>query len=290
MDSWMYTLGSDTNKCGSSEDSTKKTCAIKRVTLLVDSRDRNYEQHPKPSQYVITLPSVLYNVTSATLKSIELPTTYHVFSTNRSNTTLVVSLDGVTQTVSVGDGNYSLTTMRTALQTALNEAFSPSTFAVSFDEVSGRCTITASPSAPLTIDTTSVDPIKQPTQSCLAWFLGFPVGSLTNGTGTVTGVSPTNLNPETYITIDIEELNGVQQCGLWGAGGTQGTVFGKVPLAVQTGAYQVYDKVLATSEYIPAIAKLEKLHIALKWHDGSLVDFNNVEHSATLELTCTQTR
>lgn len=290
MDSWTYTLASDKAACGTSEDSTKGTCAVKRVTLLIDSRDRDYAKHATPSQYVVRLPDTLYNVTSATLKSAEIPTSYYVFSTARGNTTLNMVVGGVPQTVTVPNGNYSFTTMKAALQTALGVAYGGSTFTVTFDDATYKCTISVSPSAAVSVDTTSINPAVTPTQSCLAWYLGFPIGTTTTGNPSVTGTKVSNLNPETYLLVDIEELNGVKQCGIYGSGGTQGDVFAKIPLAVQTFSYQTFDKVLSSVEFVPPIAKLDQLRVSFKWHDGSLVDFGGVEGSITLELTCTQSR
>jgi hypothetical protein len=113
---------------------------------------------------------------------------------------------------------------------------------------------------------------------------------VTAGAGSVQGTRVANLNPETYVLLDIEELNGVQQCAIFGTGGTQGAVFGKVPIVNQQFSTFCYDKQLSTSEFVPAIPKLDRLRVALRWHDGSLVDFAGVEHSFTLELSCTTAR
>lgn len=286
-EAWTYTLGTG---CGTSEDSSKKTCAVKRVSLLIDSRDRDYARHPSASSYVVKLPSHLFNVTSAMLKSIELPTSYYVFTAGKNNTSLVVSVGGVTRTITIPDGNYSFNTMSTALSAALGAAFPGSSFSVTFSDATYRINIAVTPSAVVAVDCSAVNPITTPTQFGLAYFLGFPAGVITSGTGNVSGTSVASLNPETYLLVDIEELNTVQQAGMWGRGGSSGTVFAKVPITNPTMSVTVFDKLITASDYVPPIARLESLRISLRFHDGSLVDFHGCEHSMTLELACTQSR
>lgn len=286
-EAWTYTLGTG---CGTSEDSSKKTCAVKRVSLLIDSRDRDYTRYPSASSYVVKLPSSLYNVTSAMLKSIELPTSYYVFSASKNNTSLVVIVDGVTQTITIPDGNYSFATMSSALVAALAAGFPGSTFTVTFSDATYRINVAVSPSVTIAVDCAAIDPVVTPTQYGLAYFLGFPAGVITSGTGNVSGTTVASLNPETYLLVDIEELNTVQQAGMWGRGGSSGTVFAKVPIANPTMSVTVYDKLITASDYVPPIARIESLRISLRFHDGSLVDFHGCEHSMTLELACTQSR
>lgn len=286
-DAWAYTLAAG---CGMSEDSSKKTCAVKRVSLLVDSRDRDYSRHPTSSSYVVRLPSTLFNVTSAMLKSIELPTSYYVFSASRQNTSLVVSVGGVTTTVTIPDGNYTFSTMSAALTAALTAAFPGSTFTATFSDATYKTTLTVSPSAAIAVDCSAVNPVETPTQYGLASYIGFPPGVVTSGTGSVSGTRVASLNPESYLLVHIEELNTVQQGGMWGGGGSGGVAFAKVPVTNPTMCTFVYDKLITASDYIPPIARLESLRVSLRFHDGSLVDFNGCDHSMTLELVCTQTR
>lgn len=123
-----------------------------RVTFHIDSRDRDYDLYPSSSQFVVELPEMLKNVRSAVLVTAELPITYYVFSAARGTNSLRVTLGAVTRDVTIPDGNYTTSTMAAALKAALEAAFAGTTFTVTFDAASLKCTITAS-SGILVVDT-----------------------------------------------------------------------------------------------------------------------------------------
>lgn len=258
---------------------------IKRVTVLVDSRDRDYEKHPSPSRYVVALPEPLYNVSNAVLISAELPATYYVFSAAASNTTLRTTVGPTTLNVSIPDGNYTLATMKTALQTALNSAFGGG-FTVDVSDATSKFSIACT--SAFSIDCTGA---AKPTAWGLGYYLGLEGGKVTgsDGGGKITGTYVASMNPEMYMVISIDELNSVKQAGIYGSI-TQGKVFAKVPLCRGAFQYSFYDKTLTCNELQPPRAKLDKLTISLRFHDGTPVDFHGAEHSMTIEFACTQTR
>lgn len=257
----------------------------RRVTLLVDSRDRDYAKYPSASQYVVNLPQTLNNVKSAVLISAEMPSTYYVFTAAKGTTSLRVTVNVTTATVTIPDGNYTTTTMAAALKTALEAAFAGTTFTITFDPATYRCTIAISPSNTLTVDCTSAT---KNTDWGLGYYLGFARGVATTGTATITGSLASNMNPELYYLIDITELNAVDETAV---GGRRGA-FAKVPLQSGSFQYSFYNTILACfmcNEQKPPKARLDKLSVSIRFRDGTLVDFNNAEHSMTIELVCTQT-
>lgn len=257
----------------------------RRVTLLVDSRDRDYAKYPSASQYVVNLPQTLNNVKSAVLISAEMPSTYYVFTAAKGTTSLLVTVNVTTNTVTIPDGNYTTTTMAAALKTALEAAFAGTTFTITFDPATYKCTIAISPSNTLTVDCTTA--VKN-TDWGLGYYLGFARGVATTGTATITGSLASNMNPELYYLIDIAELNAVDETAV---GGRRGA-FAKVPLQSGISQNSFYSTVLACfmcNEQKPPKARLDKLSVSIRFRDGTLVDFNNAEHSMTVELVCTQT-
>lgn len=260
-----------------------------RKTVHIDSRDRDYDKYPSGSQFAVALPETIQNVTSAVLVSAELPLSYYVFSAARGNTTLKATLNGTTKSVTVPDGNYGPTTMAAALKTALQSAFSPATFNVGFDTSTMKCTIsaTSSPSGTLSVDTT--DAVKK-TEWGLGYYLGFPRATVTSGTGAVTGTSVASMNPENYLLIEIEELNGIRQAAMYATGGSGRTSFAKVPLNGDSYTYNYYDKTLTYVDLRPQLNRIDRLNISIRFHDGTLVDLNGGEWSMSLEFACTLTR
>lgn len=256
-----------------------------RTTIHVDSRDRDFGTWPTSSEFVVTLPETLKNVSSAVLVTAELPLMYYVFSAARGNTSLTLTVNAVTATVTIPDGNYTSAQMAAALKTVLDAAFS-SLFTVTFDPVTMKCTI-ATPGSTISVVATGVT---KNTEWGLGYYLGFRGGVTTTGTNAVTGTFVANLNPENYLLLDIEELNGLASCALYNAGGSGLRTFAKIPLNGASYQYNFYDKAVTYVERRPQLNRLEKLRVSVRFHDGTLVDLNGCEWSFSIEFACTLTR
>ena len=266
----------------------------RKVTVLVDSRDRDYATNPSASSFVIRLPEILHNVTNAVLISAELPTTYHVFSAAKGNTTLRLTIDGVSRDVTIPDGNYAPAALAAAVQAAIVDAdYTTDNIAVTVGTADTRCTITATtePTSQIIVDCTAATlGNSKPTNWGLAYYLGFTRDTTHTGIGSLTGSRVVTADPEAYVLVDIDELNGVSETAMYADGGTRGA-FAKIPLTQKNfGQFSVYDKTLVCNELRPPRARLDRLSISLRYHDGTLLDLNGAEWSATVELTCTQTR
>ncbi|NDE02906.1 MAG: hypothetical protein EBZ91_14495, partial [Gammaproteobacteria bacterium] len=257
-----------------------------RTTVHVDSRDRDFARHPGSSAFVIQLPEALKNVSSAVLVSAELPLSYYVFSAARGNTSLTVGLNGTFRTVTVPDGNYTMASMASQLAALLAAAHPGVTFTVTFSDQTKRCTIAAQ-GWTVAVDATAA---AKPTEWGLGYYLGFRAGVVTSGVNAVTGTYVATMNPENYLLIDIEELNGVGQPALYAGGGSGRRSFAKVPLNGDSYQYHYYDKTLSYVELRPQLTKLTSMRVSIRFHDGTLVDLNGGEWSMTLEFACTLAR
>lgn len=263
---------------------------ITTKTLFVNSRERDFTKYPSSGSYVIDLPRTYNNVIGAHMASAEIPSSFYVFTAALGNTSMNVDVNGSTRTITIPDGNYGFSSISAAIQTALNTAFVGETyeFSVSVSPSTGKFKIDCvnlPASTTLGIDTTSVLPSKN-VEWGLAYYLGFPKGVLTSGTansGTITAPRMALLNPYTYLILDVAELNGSDHVGVSGGN----SVFGKIPLTVNSFNFVFYDKVLSKQTYNPPRLQLNKLHVAFRFPDGHPVDFQGVEHSFTIELTCT---
>ena len=264
----------------------------RRVTVLVDSRDRDYDTFATSSQFVLRLPEMLHNVTGGVLVSAELPTTAHVFSAARGNTTLRVTVNGTTRDLVLPDGNYTYATLVLALQGVVDAAGFGTDVRVGIDPASSKFSIwTLDPDLLVTVDCQAATlGNSRRTNWGLGYQLGFARDTALTAAGGVDAPRVASVDPESYVLVDIDELNGVSRTSMSAEGGTR-AAFAKVPMSAKsTGQYTFYDKTLLCNELRPPRAHLDKLSIALRYHDGSLVDLNGGEWSATIELTCTQTR
>jgi hypothetical protein len=253
-------------------------------TVFVDSRHRDTTKYPSTSDYFIDLPRTYHNVTTAHLVSSEIPSSFYVFRSLYGNTSLTLIVDSTPQTITIPDGNYGFSSIAAAIETALEEAFPGLAFSVGIDPITSKFSLTCDtdPTVSLGIDTTNA-PQDKNSEWGLAYFLGFPKGVVTSGTGTVISPGMASLNPHTYILLRLGGgLNGTDHTGSRGGN----SAFGKIPLPVNSYNFVFYDKVLNRQFLKPALAKLNRLHVSFTFHDGTPVDFHNMEHSFTLEFTC----
>ena len=203
---------------------------------------------------------------------------------------MVVTINATSHTVTIPDGNYGFTSMCAALITALNQAFAVETyeFDVTVDPTTCKLTIQCTnlpASTTVAVDTTGA-PASKNTDWGLAYYLGFPKGVVTTGptnTGTLSAPGIASLNPHTYLLLNIRELNGTDHVGMEGGNST----FGKIPLPVNSYNFVFYDKVLSKQIFSPPRLVLNRLHISFTLPDGAPVNFHGMEHSFTIELTCT---
>jgi hypothetical protein len=259
--------------------------------ILVHSKTRDFEKYPNPNGYVIDLPRTYNNVIGVCLISAEIPSSFYVFSTADGNTSLTVTVDTTTHTITIPDGNYGFSSMITALTAALNAAFSGLTFEVAVNSITSKFTITCltSPGTKtVSIDTTTA-PASKNTEWGLAYYLGFPKGVVTSGvsnTNAVTASFVATMNPHNYLLLNIEEINATDHVGFEGGNST----FAKIPLTVNSYNLAFYDKILSIQKFgLPRVC-LKRLHVDITFADGTLVDFQGMEHSFTIELTYSNER
>ena len=302
--------------------SSKKVWRKIRKTIIIDSRDRQITQSSSPGSYNIVLPTVYSNIYSITLRSYEVPFTYNQFSACQNNTSFSMTYTpsggaASTKTITIPDGNYTITTlpafltqnMNTAFGTlataALNTYWNPVTglasiySTVSGDSISLNFTVSQSPNCGT----------GQNTVLSTGWGLGYYLGFYqsnysssntqiytatsqlsTLGLPNITGNFIMNPSPETYILLDIAGLNKIDETGLDGriAGRIDGA-FAKIPLTNNTGEYMFFQDTSGPSPlnhrvYNPPISKLDRMTVRWRRHDGRTIDFNGGEHSFTLEL------
>ena len=242
-------------------------------TLLVDSRDRNAGV---PGSYRIFLPREYEHVVSARLLTAEIPSTFYVFTASAGNSTLYLTLDGeyAPARITVPDGNYGVVDMQAALLDALNES-TDLVWSASISPTTQRITLSNSDLVNFSVDGSSG----------LGKYLGFDGVQLSEG-GSITSTRIVSLTPYTYILLDIEELNGIDEGSVGGDGAGRGA-FCKIPFNARSFEYATLDTHHGAMPYVNVnIARLDRLRIRLRFHeDGEIIDFNGIDHSFTLEIT-----
>ena len=285
----------------------KKVWRKVRKTICIDSRDREIAHDSHPGSYTVTLPTVYQNIYAVNLRSIELPYSYYVFSACARNTSMVATYNGGPQTtITIPDGNYDANTLAGQITAELNNAFGTSPgnttpFGITYDAVTGKFTITAN-----SVFTLNLTNAPGPNTNCGA-ALGFPY---TTGWGlgyylgfqpqlkTATGTAPTytltsdfvvNTYPEPSIFMEIVNFNKIDESAPDDRrDGIINGSFAKIPMNVSPGGFlyllDTASYPINRHVYSPPIGKTNTLQIRFRFHDGRTVNFNNVEHSFTLEL------
>ena len=266
------------------------TRCLSRRILLVDSSDRDTTKYPSPGSYVLTLPVEYRNVVRVRLLTVEVPTTFYAFTAAFANVTVgacVYDLSGNSSAVvpiQIGNGNYDASTLASTLQGLLNTAFPQATFAMTFSAVTGKFVTTVSGS---TVSKFAWVTVGYTSPSLVRWGLGFHLGldpnAVVAGT-TVTGPHVMKLASSNYLLLNIKELNSMDNTGNTGGHNTN---FSKILLdgdAFST-IYSTGDCCTVNESILsPPLPRLNRLTIDWQFHDGLNVDFNNVDHSFTLEL------
>jgi hypothetical protein len=275
----------------------KKVYRKVKKTVLFDSRDRN--PLTTQSKYSLTLPKTLENVYSVTLKSAEVPFTWYVFSESYGNTSFTLN----NKLISIPAGNYTGTTFAEAIQDALAVEY-PSVFTVSYSYYTNKLTITCSAAGTYTFDFTK--PVQnasscgapQPTNSTTTWwglgyFMGFnkKIYTFTNLVGSQTSMVSefcVQLNDENYILLELDFINKEDETSIDNRlSGRVDGCFAKVPINGNSGDIIFFRELccsLNRSVMSPPLSQLRVLNIKWRFHDGQLVEFNNVDHSFTLEF------
>ena len=251
--------------------------------LSVDSRDRDTSIYPNANQYKINLPKEYKNIVTVKLKGIEFPMSFYVFSQLYQNTKIMFNMydsTGTTieyaQLLTIPDGNYNTINLVETLTYLLDTAFTSYIFAVTVDPVSCRLNISNNMNRYMEIDTR--------TFPALSYYLGFPKGN-TYKNNVLVSPGMVVLNPYNYALLSLnDELNLIDETG-----GKLKSAFAKVPLCTNNFNYIFRDEkacTFNTTTLNPPLGKLEKLHISWRFHDGNLIQFNNVDHSFTLQIEC----
>ena len=254
-----------------------------RHVVLCDSADRSFDAYPTPNAYQLRMPNTYKNVIGVRLLSAEIPASFYVFTAALGNTTLTIGSTAVT----IPDGNYTPTTLAAAVETAAKAAgFSGMT--VTLNAATNKLTFSNGASS-FTVNA-ATGASSASSQWGLAFFLGFNklavVSALVGGAQTVRAPRIVNTVPHRYLVMDVNEINQVDTTGESG-----NRAFAKMPLSKSETPFSVgfldQKACISNPSTLKApIATLDRLTITWKYHDGSLVDFNSVDHSFTIEIEC----
>jgi hypothetical protein len=225
------------------------------------------------------------------LVSAEVPSSFYVFRAEYDNTSLkfVVyppSVPEIAHTITIPDGNYTVNQLGVAIRSALNTAFAPLRFEVGLSKTTLKLSFANEDGYDMGVDTTTHS--SKSREWGLGYYAGFRKNELLAGS-IVTAPRVASTNPYTYLILDIEELNGAFEGGMNGSASAPHGCFAKIPFGTNSFEYVFMDASQSPPEFLrykPPLASLEDLRVRFRFHDGRLVNFEDVEHSFSVELEC----
>ena len=258
--------------------------------LVIDSRDRNVDDYPDTHKYQVDFDTVYKDIISIELLSANVPKSQYII-TSANNLVYFSEDDGVTTVIAtIPVGNYTPSTLATAIGTAMSTIVNPKVVTVTADE-------TTTNKMTFTIDSGNLelyfvgDSEKYGSgtrtlylSNSIGPIIGFTKVDLT-GSATYTGTSQYNLNGPTYVLMNIKEFSSTLEGS---HNNSINKAFAKIVLDTDQSTYKFFKSqhdYIVKKEFAPILAKLGQLTISFTNYDGSAYDFSGLEHTLYFKLT-----
>uniref|UniRef100_A0A6C0KIH5 Uncharacterized protein n=1 Tax=viral metagenome TaxID=1070528 RepID=A0A6C0KIH5_9ZZZZ len=198
-------MGPKTTQYGSHMVMTNVVKETRKKYINIDSRFHDEYMNGDAAAYTITLPERINDVKSLCVCNAEIPMSIYNVSADLGNNCFKVTTDGTSPIiVTIPDGNYNATTLKTAINNELSET----TLICSIDD--NKITFTATATATTTIDfaidgTGAYD--KYNFKGKFGWMVGYRDVSIELATGSsATGSAFVNLQSPRYLYLVVDEF------------------------------------------------------------------------------------
>jgi hypothetical protein len=200
------------------KDQSKIKRAVRRTTIVVNSRDRNYLTHPNSNQFRYVMRRPLTNILSVELMSGSIPS--YLYNINTGWNTFTLSEGGIAHLITLTPGYYQVSEFLTELQRALNAIPGKrNTYTVSINSLTNIVTLSSTNTVEFSLlfysgpnpdlidlNTLSILSINTP-----ASILGFGLNDYTsNASGQIKSLLPLDLNAmitRIYLHIEADGKN-----------------------------------------------------------------------------------
>ena len=294
------------NQYGSHMVMTNVNKSTKTKYLNIDTRFRdeyNYNDQsyfnvttPDKYKYNITIPEIVTNIKTISVKCIELPMTFFNVSSNLENNYFSVTKGTTKTSIVIPDGNYnSLSSVIAGINSVLGSSYGGD---LSFNiDTNGKYNLKSISNA-YTVDFSSSKD-KYNFKSSLGWLIGFrsPTYTLAPGQSITAECSnQISIPSPRYLYLAIDEFNkGVQTSFITPVSNAflNKNVIARIALNTATHGYgsilpAIFFNGLLVSDVRSYNGKvnLQKLNIQLLNESGMPVDLNGQDFSFCLEVTC----
>ena len=262
----------------------KQDKTSKDYYLVIDSRDRNYDKHPSPSEYIVNFGTIYKDILSIELISAEIPHSGYVINTSNNVLHFQETLDQQNNNTYyeavIKPGNYSVDELKTEIQTKMIDV-GASEYTITVDTISRKFTIISDLQGGI-FNLGFRDQIQNIyKKNSIGNIIGFSRSNFTNSNTYISNYQY-NLNGERYILLNILNLE-----NLVGVSSTVKNSFGKITLSSDVNGIRYFstNDYLIKKLFLPPLAKLDNFNIKFAQYDGSLYDFGGLEHSLSFKIT-----
>jgi len=192
-----------TTQYGSHMVMTNVTKQLKTKYLNIDTRFRDEYNYLSTVNYNVTLPERITDVTTMTLTSIEIPMSFYNISASLGNNCFNLTRNGTTTTITIADGNYNVSTLKTTINAALwgyDLSYNYSGYNSTLNTGSGVISVNFAVGSAGGNDKYNI-------KSKLGWILGFRNTSYTIRTTPTTSEAFYDFNGPRYLYLAIDEFN-----------------------------------------------------------------------------------
>lgn len=261
--------------------------------INIDTQFRDEYNYMKTSNYNITLPERVNEIKDLKVTNIEIPLTYFIISENLGNSYFKITVSGTEHIITIADGNYT----SSSLQTAINTALSGKNLSCTLTQNSFSSFVTSSGTIKIEFDVDKYgNSDKYNFKSKLGWLLGFRNTTYDLTTNATTSEGFLNLNGPNYLYLAVDEFNKSSNQNSFSSPLFSSMVnknilarividhknytFGDVLVASIDNGYLLSD----TRNYTGKI-DLQKLNIQLLNETGIPMNLNSLDFSFCLEVT-----
>jgi len=276
------------------KDQSKIKRALRRTTIVVNSRDRNYIKDPNSNSFKYFFRRPLTNVMTIELMNGSIPAFLYNINTGWNTFTFVEG--GIHHTITLTPGLYTNQTLLTELQTRLNAIPSKqNTYTVSLNTITNIMQISTnnitnygflfysgSPTDTIDLNTLSILSINTP-----ARILGFGLTDyISSSSGVITGILPMDLNNfinRIYLHIEADGKN-LSRMELGSGRPDCFHIFYITPGQDYIFLNKETDHSMFESSPAP-LSRIISLEISFRDEFNRLIDFNRRETSLVFEIT-----
>lgn len=246
---------------------------LKYNRLVIDSRIRDINLYPNPNNYVINFDDDITDITTAKLIYIQIPTPFTNYIVNQYFNTIAIVYNGVIYTITLVNGDYTISTLMIQLQSAFDIVLGSNAIIVSLNTNQNTYTFTSS--LPFTFNF-------QNKTNHIATLLGFNPNinytALHPLSYVLTSPYKINLTYNNYIIMNIDQFDILKSLN-------SNLDRSFAVISPQYNTLNIIDNPSYIKYFSPPIPKLSKLHIYFTDFFGNPYDFQNQDHHFEIVLT-----